>query len=137
MTFYIIFLIAKLARLATLNSLSSLFHDSLTLLSLTSRHSLPSSSAQKFVIRTHIRVHTFSVLNARPSYKQSQAPGLTFFTVYGTPLETFAIVGHWREFWALLYIFLFNFEFFQFSVGRNFVHEVEYLRKHKIGSFDL
>ena len=57
-TFYTIFLIAKLARLATLNSLSSLFHGSLTLLSLTSPHSLlSSSSAQKFVIHTYIHTN--------------------------------------------------------------------------------
>ena len=61
-TFYTIFLTAQLARLATLSSLSSLFHGLLIQFSLTSRHSLPSSSAQNFVIHTHThKLHTLNV----------------------------------------------------------------------------
>ena len=120
-TFYTIFLIAKLARLATLNSLSSLsratfnslsslFHGSLILLSLTSQHSLCSLWLldTAFLICTKIR-HSYTQTHPqyfkrqawRASHKQSQVPGITFFTVHSTPLGTSAIVEHWRESWAL------------------------------------
>ena len=96
-----------LSRATSLSLLSSLFHSSLTLLSLTltlfplaSRHSLPSSSLHKIRnSRTHAhkRIHTLSVSNA--SHKQPQ--GLTFSIVYATPLGTSAIIEHWRESWVL------------------------------------
>ena len=73
----------------TLFSLSRLAHSALSLMS---RHST-------VLIFTKIR-HSHTHAHKRV-HKQSQVPGLTFSTVYGTPLGTSAIVGHLRKFWAL------------------------------------
>ena len=111
-TFYTIFLIAKLTGLATLNSLSSLSlsllqlsthcllcdWSKLTLFSLTPRHSLPPSFSQKFVIHTHKRIHTFNILNARPG---GLVPGLTFCTVHHLGCNCWAlgkVLGPFSEF---------------------------------------
>ena len=87
-TFYTIFLIAKLSSLSrnsqlTVFSLTS--RNSLRSLWLLKTHCLFSLSAQKFVIHTHKRIYTLNILNA--SHEQSQVLGLTFSTVfYGTPI---------------------------------------------------
>ena len=77
-TFYTIFLIAKLARLATLNSLPSLSLatlNSLSSLQLLETHSVLSGFSTltlfflvrtKFVIPTHKRIRILNILNARP-----------------------------------------------------------------------